>query len=67
VGLAITEVCLATSHYALGFTSTFADNVSAKGFGMVLGTAWRFWSFKRWVFRPNDDRSTDDAMHAALL
>ncbi len=50
VGLGITEVCLAFSHYALGLRSVLADNISANGVGLVLGMAWRFWSFKRWVF-----------------
>jgi putative flippase GtrA len=50
IGLGITEACLATSHYLLGFDSVLADNISANGFGLVLGMAWRFWSFKRWVF-----------------
>jgi putative flippase GtrA len=54
VGLAIVEVCLAVSHYGLGFHSRLADNVAANGIGLVLGTAWRFWSFKRWVFLPAD-------------
>ena len=52
VGLGIVEVCLAVSHYGLGFTSRLADNVAANGVGLVLGTTWRFWSFKRWVFLP---------------
>ena len=50
VGLGIADSCLGISHYVLGYTSTFADNVSANGFGLVLGMLWRFWSFKRWVF-----------------
>jgi putative flippase GtrA len=50
VGLGIAEACLSISHYGLGYHSTLADNVSANGFGLVLGTAWRFYSFKRWVF-----------------
>ena len=52
VGLAIVEVCLAVSHYGLGYTSKLADNIAANGVGLVLGTTWRFWSFKRWVFLP---------------
>jgi putative flippase GtrA len=55
IGLAIAEACLAISHYGLGYTSVFADNVAANGFGLVLGTIWRFWSFKRWVFLPPGD------------
>lgn len=54
IGLGIAEACLALSHYGLGFTGKLADNIAANGFGMVFGTAFRFWSFKRWVFLPAD-------------
>jgi putative flippase GtrA len=50
VGLGIALACLGISHYGFGFRGTIADNVSANGFGLVLGMLWRFWSFKRWVF-----------------
>jgi putative flippase GtrA len=58
VGLAITLGCLAVSHYGLGLTSKLADNVAANVVGLGLGMAWRFWSFKRWVFlaAPDDRR-----------
>lgn len=61
VGLAITEACLAFSHYVLGFDSVLADNISANGFGLVLGMAWRFWSFKKWVFLEERD-AADEAI-----
>lgn len=50
VGLAIALACLAISHYVLGFTSRLADNVAANVVGLALGTAFRFWSYRRWVF-----------------
>ncbi len=50
IGLAIALVCLATSHYLLRLTSPLADNISANGIGLVLGTAFRFWSYRRFVF-----------------
>jgi putative flippase GtrA len=51
IGLGITEACLATSHYALGLHSTLADNISAKVIGtLMLGTLFRFWAYRRWVF-----------------
>jgi putative flippase GtrA len=60
VGLAIALSCLAVSHYVLGFTSRLADNVAANGVGLALGTAFRFWSYRRWVFReaPADPEGT---------
>jgi len=50
VGMLIAVGCLAVSHYLLGFTSALADNVSANGVGLVLGTTFRFWAYRRWVF-----------------
>lgn len=50
VGLAIALTCLAVSHYALGFTSALADNIAANVVGLALGTAFRFWSYRRFVF-----------------
>jgi putative flippase GtrA len=52
VGLVIVEICLAVTRYGLGLKSVFALNVAANGVGMVLGTLWRFYAFKRWVFLP---------------
>ena len=50
VGLLIALSYLATSHYLLGFTSRLADNLAANGVGLVLGTAFRFWSYRRFVW-----------------
>ena len=60
VGLAISVGCLWFSHYALGFTSALADNISANVIGLGLGTLFRFWSYRRWVF-PDDADSADEA------
>ncbi len=37
------------SHYGLGFTSTLADNV-ATVVGIGLGTLFRFWTYRKFVF-----------------
>ncbi|WP_329175397.1 MULTISPECIES: GtrA family protein [unclassified Streptomyces] len=50
-GAAVQLLCLACSHYALGFTSPRADVVSGAGVGMVLATALRFWGTRTLVFR----------------
>jgi putative flippase GtrA len=50
VGLSISLVCLAVSHYVLGFESRLADNIAANGVGLVLGTTFRFWSYRRFVW-----------------
>jgi putative flippase GtrA len=39
-----------TSHYALGLTSPLADNISANVVGLVLGTLFRFWAYRTYVF-----------------
>ena len=49
VGLSIALLCLAVSHYVLGFESLTADNV-AKVFAIGLGTLFRFWAYRRFVF-----------------
>lgn len=50
LGLAISLLCLAVSHYLLGYTGALADNVSANGVGLVLGTTFRFWGYRTHVF-----------------
>jgi putative flippase GtrA len=42
--------CLWLSHYALGLDSPIADNISANVIGLGLGTLFRFWSYRKWVF-----------------
>ena len=60
VGMAISVSCLWISHYLLGFTSALADNISANVIGLGLGTLFRFWSYRRWVF-PEDAEAADEA------
>lgn len=69
VGLGLTEACLAVSHYLLGFHSVFADNIAANVVGLAVGMAWRFWSFRRWVFLPVEEaaRARDDAAREAVV
>jgi putative flippase GtrA len=50
IGLGIALACLGLSHYVLGLTSPLADNISANVVGMGLGTLFRFWSYRKWVF-----------------
>jgi putative flippase GtrA len=51
-GLLIAVACLWVSHYALGFTSLFADNVATNVVGLALGTAFRFAFYRFWVYSP---------------
>lgn len=50
IALAITLVPLAISRYGLGMDSALADNISANLIGVGLGTLFRFWSYRKWVF-----------------
>jgi len=49
-GMIIALSCLWISHYGMHLTSPIADNISANIFGLVFGTAFRFWSYRKWVF-----------------
>jgi putative flippase GtrA len=55
VGLGIGLTCLAISHYGLGqlwpeFQTPLADNISGQLVGTAVGTLFRFWSYRRFVF-----------------
>jgi len=52
VGLLIALVVLGFTRYVLGLTGPLALNVAANGVGIALGTLWRFYAYKRWVFLP---------------
>lgn len=56
IGLGIGLACLAISHYGLGsvwpdvFQTLLADNIAANLVGVLLGTLFRFWSYRKFVF-----------------
>ncbi|WP_197087481.1 GtrA family protein [Micromonospora sp. HK10] len=56
VGLGIAVGCLAVSRYGLGalwpgvFQTPLADNIASFVVGTGLGTLFRFWSYRRFVF-----------------
>lgn len=52
VGLGIALVPLAVSRYLLGLDGPLADNISANVVGLALGTAFRWWAYRNWVFPP---------------
>jgi putative flippase GtrA len=60
VGLGISVACLGISHYMLNLRSPLADNISANVIGLGMGTLFRFWAYRRWVFPeiPEDDALT---------
>ncbi|MBW8173696.1 GtrA family protein [Ornithinimicrobium sp. Arc0846-15] len=54
IGLAIALVCLGFSRYVLDLHSQLADNISGNGVGLVLGTIFRFWAYRTFVFTKMD-------------
>jgi putative flippase GtrA len=55
VGLGIALTCLWFSHYVLGLRNAVADNIAANVVGLGLGTIFRFWSYRRFVFPHPDE------------
>ncbi|MFB4194550.1 GtrA family protein [Streptomyces carpaticus] len=49
-GLVLENAALAVSHYGLGFTSALADNLAKNVIGLGIASAFRFWSYRTWVF-----------------
>ncbi len=49
-GLAISLACLAFSRYVLKMDSPLADNISGNVIGLGLGTLFRFWAYRTFVF-----------------
>lgn len=63
IGLGFSLITLAISHYGLGsvwpvFQTPVVDNISANFVGAAMGTTFRFWSYRRWVFL-NPDAQPD--------
>jgi putative flippase GtrA len=49
IAMVISVACLGISRYVMGLETPLADNVT-NIFGIVLGTLFRFWSYRKWVF-----------------
>lgn len=60
-GMGIAVACLWVSHYLLGFTSLLADNISTNVIGLILGTAFRFFLYRYWVYHPDRTPATADS------
>ena len=50
LSMAIPLGCLAFTRYVLGLTDPLSDNIAANVVGLGLGTAARFWAFRRFIF-----------------
>jgi putative flippase GtrA len=53
IGLLIQYAVLGMSNYAFGLT-TKLENVIALNIGVGIGTLFRFWSYRKWVWLPPD-------------
>ncbi len=62
--MTIPVVCLVVSRHLLGLSGVWADNVSANVIGLALGTAARFWVFRRYVFLAQPRIATTGASSA---
>jgi len=49
IGLVIQLACIGLVHYVIGLTDPFSLN-AALLVGVVLGTLFRFWSYRKWVW-----------------
>ena len=50
VAMGIAVLCLTVSHDVLGLDSDLADNISGNVIGVGLGTLFRFWAYRTFVF-----------------
>lgn len=58
VALVIGAGAIALSHYGLGLRSLLADNI-ANVIGIGLGTLFRFWAYRKFVFAKELDDASD--------
>lgn len=60
IGLLIALACLGFARYVLGLQGVLAFNIAGNIIGTGLGTVFRFWAYKRWVFlRPDHPKALD--------
>jgi putative flippase GtrA len=51
IGLLIAAACLGFSRYALGQDGVLADNIAKTVVGTGLATVFRFWAYRKYVFK----------------
>jgi putative flippase GtrA len=67
VGLAVSDIPVGISEYILKLHSPLAYNISSTLIGTALGTVWRFWAFRRWVFLDPEPIRTTEVAREALI
>ena len=63
VALLISWGCLAFTHYLLGLDSQLADNISGNVIAVGLGTLFRFWVYRTWVFPHEEQQPVPQPEH----
>src|SRR3954453_13085303 len=66
IALGITLGCLAFGEYVLHQDSLLARNFWGNVVGVGLAMVFRFWSFKRWVFLPDDPDRDEETAEAVI-
>jgi putative flippase GtrA len=62
IAMLISLTCLWVSHYLLGLDTPLADNISANVVGLILGTMFRFFAYRTWVFPAVPDDAADQEL-----
>ncbi|MDO4919384.1 GtrA family protein, partial [Kocuria sp.] len=61
IGMAIELGCLGVSYYVLGLTSATASFISGTVIGTILGTVFRYFAYRFWVFSTELDQDPEFA------
>ncbi len=64
VGLGIALGCLWFSRYVLELSGPLADNIAANVVGLALGSLFRFFSYRTWVFPSPESRQSVESRHS---
>lgn len=59
IGLLIQLLCLGFTVYTLKLDGFWARNISNNVIGLGLGTLFRYWSYRKWVFLPPSEPAVD--------
>ncbi|WP_017585273.1 GtrA family protein [Nocardiopsis ganjiahuensis] len=62
VGMLVQVGCQAFSLYVLGLDGALAQNISGNVVGVGLGTLFRFFSYRTWVFPPQPETEAGDGV-----
>ncbi|WP_017582842.1 GtrA family protein [Nocardiopsis valliformis] len=66
VGMLIQVGCQAFSLYVLGLDGPLAQNISGNVVGVALGTLFRFFAYRTWVFPPQPETESTGPQGSAL-